>query len=140
MIYKSALSTSEIVDLSRYHLLKDNSHEKIFFKLRPESISERLGISAHLLGVSHYDMDLQGNANEEQEGEREVIFVPEDNADLDMSQIIYDYVCLSLPMQRCHEEGECNPEAMKYYGGEAAETVKDDVANPFSALKNMFEA
>ena len=72
MIYKSALSTSEIVDLSRYHLLKDNSNEKIFFKLRPESISERLGTSAHLLGVSHYDLDLQGNVNEEQEGEREM--------------------------------------------------------------------
>ena len=80
------------------------------------------------------------SAEDRQEGEREIIFVPETDAEFDMSQIIYDYVCLALPMQRVHDEGECNPEAMKYYGGEAAETVKDDVANPFSALKNMFEA
>ena len=55
------------------------------------------------------------NSEDHQEGEREVIFVPQDDAELDLSQIIYDYVCLSLPMQRTHDEGGCNPAAMKYY-------------------------
>ena len=71
-----------------------------------------------------------------------MIFIPETQAELDMSQIIYDYVCLSLPMQRVHEDGECNPEAMKYYGG-AVEEVEDEAGadageNPFAALKDMF--
>ena len=76
-----------------------------------------------------------------QESEREVIFVKEDEAELDMSQIIYDYACLSLPMQRMHEEGACNPEAMKYYGaGQEQEIVEEnEQKNPFAALKGMFE-
>ncbi len=81
-------------------------------------------------------------SNEEhQEGERELVFVPEDNAELDLSQIIYDYVCLSLPMQRCHEPGDCNPEAMKFFGApdDADAVGTEESANPFAALKDMFK-
>lgn len=81
------------------------------------------------------------SSEEIQDGEREVIFLSVDNADLDMSQIVYDYVCTSLPMQRVHKEGECNPEAMKYYGA-PEETVTSDEAsgeNPFAALRDMFK-
>ena len=81
------------------------------------------------------------NAEEHQEGEREIVFISEDSAELDLSQVIYDYVCLSLPMQRVHEPGGCNPAAMKYYEapmrGETSEA--EDSANPFAALKDMFK-
>ena len=81
------------------------------------------------------------SSEEHQEGEREVVFVPEDDALLDLSQIVYDYVCLSLPMQRCHEPGECNPAAMKYFGeaGKEEESAEEIQANPFAALKDMFK-
>ena len=81
------------------------------------------------------------NSEEHQEGEREIIFVPQDEAELDMSQIIYDYVCLSLPMQRTHSEGGCNPEAMKYYSQpQGDETLsEEEETNPFAALKDMFK-
>ena len=74
------------------------------------------------------------------EGEREVVFVPEDDVEFDMGQIIYDYACLALPMQRTHEEGECNPEAMKYYGDQGGNDTfsEDEQVNPFAALKDMF--
>ena len=75
-----------------------------------------------------------------QEGEREVIFVKEDDAVLDMSQIVYDYACLALPMQRTHAPGECNPDAMKYYGAPVADASDvDEEVNPFAALKDMFK-
>jgi len=32
----------------------------------------------------------------------------------DLNQDIYDFVCISLPMQRVHPEGECNEETIKY--------------------------
>ena len=81
------------------------------------------------------------SSEEPQPGEREVIFVPDTDAELDMSQIIYDYVCLSLPMQRMHRPGECNPEAMKYYGAPEGSDASDEEGdvNPFSALKDMFK-
>ena len=37
-----------------------------------------------------------------------------DGDDLDFSQDVYDFVCVALPMQRVHEEGECNQETIKY--------------------------
>ena len=83
----------------------------------------------------------QDDSEMSQDAEREVIFVKTDDAQLDMSQIVYDYSCLALPMQRTHEEGDCNPDTMKYYSNaEADEIVSDDEAvNPFASLKDMFK-
>ncbi len=79
-------------------------------------------------------------SEEHQESEREIIFVPEGDAEFDMSQIIYDYVCLALPMQRHHEEGDCNPEAIKYLAGaEPVETEALEANNPFAALKGLIK-
>lgn len=33
--------------------------------------------------------------------------------EIDLSQYIYDSICVSLPLQRVHPEGQCNPEMMK---------------------------
>ena len=81
------------------------------------------------------------NSEGHQEGEREVLFIPQDEAELDLSQIIYDYVCLSLPMQRVHEDGGCNPETMRYYasGENEVQEVSVEQENPFAALKDMFK-
>ena len=83
----------------------------------------------------------QDDSEMSQDAEREVIFVKTDDAQLDMSQIVYDYSCLALPMQRTHEEGDCNPDTMKYYSNaESEEIVSDDEAiNPFASLKDMFK-
>ena len=90
-----------------------------------------------MLSVKYGDEESSENP---QEGEREVIFIPETDAEMDMSQIIYDYVCLSLPMQRMHDEGECNPEVMKRYGApEETEVSQEEGVSPFSALKGMFQ-
>lgn len=35
-------------------------------------------------------------------------------ADIDLRQDVYDFVCISLPMQRVHPDGECNGETVKY--------------------------
>ena len=80
------------------------------------------------------------SSEEPQQGEREVIFIPETDAEMDMSQIIYDYVCLSLPMQRVHDDGECDPEVMKKYAApEESEVNEEEGENPFSALKDLFK-
>ena len=43
----------------------------------------------------------------------EETYVPESD-ELDLSQDVYDFVCIALPIQRVHEDGECNPETTKY--------------------------
>lgn len=73
------------------------------------------------------------------EGEREIVCLPETDTDLDLSQIIYDYVCLSMPVQRVHEDGGCNPDALKYLNSEEGDELeeKSDSSLPFAALKNL---
>ena len=89
-----------------------------------------------LLSVKFGDEE---SSDEHQEGEREVIFLPEDNADMDISQIIYDYVCLALPMQRVHEDGECNPDAVRYLSAGEPVATDTDENNPFASLKELFK-
>ena len=90
-----------------------------------------------LLSVKYGDEE---SSDDHQEGEREIVFVPEGDAEYDMSQIIYDYVCLSLPMQRLHDEGRCNPEALKHLAwGEPVEAEETDMNSPFAALKEMMK-
>ena len=83
-----------------------------------------------------------GEAAQSDEGEREILMLPETDTDLDLSQVIYDYVCTSLPLSRVHPEGECDPETVKYLNPED-EGVGEESAvpaeSPFAALKNLLE-
>ena len=73
--------------------------------------------------------------------EREIIYLPDDGADMDLSQTVYDYAYLALPMQRIHEEGKCNPAVLKYLNvGDFEETPdegKENGDNPFAVLKGL---
>ena len=90
-----------------------------------------------LLSVKYGDEE---SSEDHQEGEREIVFVPEGDAEFDMSQIIYDYVCLSLPMQRHHDEGGCNPEAVRHLAsGEPGDNGEADQDSPFAALKDLMK-
>ena len=65
------------------------------------------------------------------------------DSELDLSQFLYDYVCLNLPLQKVHEDGDCNEEMMAKLGSVNAHQEKDDeemAANsPFGALKGLFD-
>ena len=65
------------------------------------------------------------------------VHLPEDDADLDLSQIVYDYLCLALPPQRFHPDGECNPEVLKYLADGIKVEGKDKTGNPFSVLEGF---
>ncbi|MBO4466670.1 MAG: hypothetical protein J5745_01020, partial [Bacteroidales bacterium] len=60
--------------------------------------------------------------------------------DWDLSQAVYDYICLALPMQRVHPEGECNPDTVRFLG--QSERVNEEAApnSPFAALKGLFDS
>ncbi|MBP5374305.1 MAG: DUF177 domain-containing protein [Bacteroidales bacterium] len=71
------------------------------------------------------------------DGKESLSLVP-GSLDVDMSQAVYDYACLSLPIQRVHPEGECNPDTVRFLSQEP----KDEEAapsSPFAALKGLFE-
>jgi uncharacterized metal-binding protein YceD (DUF177 family) len=49
----------------------------------------------------------------EPEEEADVAFVSRHETVIDISGWIYEFVMLSLPLQRVHPEGQCNPEAIR---------------------------
>jgi uncharacterized protein len=76
------------------------------------------------------------------EGEREILCLSDADTDLDLSQTVYDYALLSLPMQKVHAEGECNPDTLRYLSREEDSTAKAHEAgtdSPFAALKSLMD-
>lgn len=85
------------------------------------------------VGFGNVDIDDAGD-------EEDVIVVSEGDDMVDISQFIYDYICLSLPIVKVHPEGKCNPEMLKRLAG-SAEDVKSEESgnNPFSGLKDLLK-
>ena len=68
-----------------------------------------------------------------------VIILREGTAEMDLAQTLYDLICVSLPMQKVHPEGQCNPAALSQLSDEA-DAKKDAPANtPFSGLKELLK-
>ncbi len=84
-----------------------------------------------------------GLGQEEDDG-RELVWLSRDDAEMDLSQTAYDYVCLSLPLRRCHADGGCNPEALKHLCGSGDDGTAVDVSrgrdsgSPFASLRGLF--
>lgn len=80
--------------------------------------------------------------------DKEVIHVSGGDSEVDLSQIVYDYSVLSLPMRKAHPAGKCNPDVLKYL---ASESVMSDgkplseasggnvSSSPFAALKDILK-
>jgi len=77
--------------------------------------------------------------------EDEVIFISRDETVIDLSQLIYEYINLCLPMQKlgCERPGEepqCNKEVLKHIanGGHKGEQKSVDEVDPrWEALKDL---
>ncbi len=93
-----------------------------------------------LLSVKFGEEPADGDADAA-EGEREILYLPSDGGDIDLSQTVYDYSCLALPMQRVHEAGGCNPAAARYLSldDEMPQEPKEPGDSPFAALKGLFD-
>jgi uncharacterized metal-binding protein YceD (DUF177 family) len=65
-----------------------------------------------------------------------VAFVSRHETVIDISGWIYEFVMLSVPLQRVHPEGQCNPEAMKLLNqlGAAEDAPEHDI---WKGLKNI---
>jgi len=83
-----------------------------------------------------------GEDGADEEDGRELVWIPEGESQFDLSQTIYDYTCLALPIQRCHKEGECNPVALKHLTdnpGSEDSPEKPSENNPFASLQDLFK-
>ncbi len=68
----------------------------------------------------HIPIDYEGRllvkfSEEEHEYDGEVIWLLPGEDQVDLAQYIYESIVLSLPYQRVHPEGECNPEMLERF-------------------------
>ena len=68
-----------------------------------------------------------------------VVVVPADQHDFDISSLIYEYIILSIPIHRVHPEGECNPEVLQMLSREEEPVAEEEnETDPrWAALKNI---
>jgi uncharacterized metal-binding protein YceD (DUF177 family) len=76
---------------------------------------------------------------EGEEDSDEVMILEPSEAELDLEQFFYDYVCLSLPLQRVHSEGECNEEMARRLRSLSNRAVANESSenSPFGKLKDL---
>lgn len=67
---------------------------------------------------------------------REIIPLPTDASALDLSQDIYDFAILSLPMKCAHKKGQCSAEALAALKGSNSAS-KEQENKPFAALADL---
>lgn len=76
---------------------------------------------------------------QEESDDDDVMIVDETSADIDLNQFVYDYVCLDIPIQVLHPEGECNPDMVRRIGiGSGEESNSENT--PFSGLKDLLNS
>jgi len=74
----------------------------------------------------------------EDEDDLETITLDPAETTLDLKQFFYDYICLSLPLQRVHKEGECNPEMIsRLQKAKSEEKKSNGDTSPFDKLKDL---
>ena len=96
--------------------------------------------------ADEFDIPIENNevyyvkfGSEVAEESDDVIVVPADQHDFDISSLIYEYIILSIPIHRVHPEGECNPEVLQMLSHEEEPVAEEEnETDPrWAALKNI---
>lgn len=76
----------------------------------------------------------------EEEWGDDFIILPSEETELDMKQMIYDYVIIGLPVQKVHDIKDCNPDVVSRISveHEVAE-VPEQGSSPFSGLRDLMD-
>ena len=102
-----------------------------------EDLTLKVDIEPRLtVGFGNVDVDESADSDED------IVVVDQTQRELDLTQFVYDYVCLSLPLVKVHPEGKCNPEMLRYLsesGGNESDPETETV-RPFEGLKDLLES
>lgn len=64
----------------------------------------------------------------------DIVILNEKDPNLDVSEMIFEFIVLSLPMRRVHPKGQCNEEQLKMLKNLSKPSMVD---SPWEALKNI---
>ncbi|MBQ8702756.1 MAG: DUF177 domain-containing protein [Bacteroidales bacterium] len=69
--------------------------------------------------------------------DEQVVILPEDARELELTPWLYEFVAVRLPLQHSHPEGECDPEMVKYLVDEEQMHAEDYMDPRWEALKEL---
>lgn len=77
--------------------------------------------------------------SEDEEENDEIMILEPSDSELDLKQFFYDYICLSLPLQRVHPKGKCNEVMIEKLNSLKVDEkkLKTESGSPFEKLKNL---
>ena len=96
--------------------------------------------------ADEFDLPIESNqvfyiklGTENAEESDDVMVMPADQHDFDLTSLIYEFIILSIPMHRVHPEGQCNPEIIDMLNGmqEVAEEDEETIDPRWAALKDI---
>ena len=96
--------------------------------------------------ADEFDQPIESNqvfyiklGTENAEESDDVMVLPADQHDFDLTSLIYEFIILSIPMHRVHPEGQCNPEIIDMLNGmqEAPEEDEETIDPRWAALKDI---
>ena len=76
-------------------------------------------------------------SDEETTDDEDVVILPENAFEIDLTQWLYEYVAVRIPMQHIHPDGECDPEVTKFITSEEENSGEDEIDPRWEALKNL---
>ena len=65
------------------------------------------------------------------------LILPEDATEIDLSQQLYEYVAVQLPLFRTHPDGDCDPEVVRHIADLDAPRADGDIDPRWEALKQL---
>ena len=69
--------------------------------------------------------------------EEDTVVVSASDGELDISQFVYDYICLGMPVVMVHPEGGCNPDMTARLSADPGNESAEGAHTPFSGLKEI---
>lgn len=134
--------------------VKDSS-VKVHVEVDKESLY--LGVTCEMQGVMvtecdrclddlTLDVDMVRNLTvkftsvDEEPDDDEILILDKGESELDLDQFVYDHLCLSIPIKKVHQEGQCNAQMMEKLRELSGTAEEDgDVVTPFGALKELLD-
>lgn len=91
-------------------------------------------LSVPVSGEEHLSVSFSDN---ETTLDDQQLILPEDATEIDLSQLIYEYVAVQIPLFRTHPDGECDPEVVRFLADEHAPRPEGDIDPRWEALKQL---
>lgn len=84
-------------------------------------------------------LSVKYSSYEETSDDDDVMIIDQAASEIDLNQFVYDYVCLDIPLQVVHPEGECNPDMIRRISTDQVAEEDKNEYTPFSGLKDLLD-